>query len=377
MKHSTLGNDRFQKKLEIQALRQVTLNVLVVDDEPSILELLQSALPELENCKVSTAASAEAALKIVQTAETPFDCLLVDIQMPGTSGIELLRQLRRTPEYLETPVIMLTAMTDQKYIEEAFLEGAFDYITKPFDFFELRSRMNAAHLLMMERIKAQTSSASLKNLREELDFNKQFSFDDPLSIEGLERCLRYVEFDNYVDQLSRGRRFDSWVTAVKLQNAEYHFDISDFGTFRRVMSDIGRCIEKTSMRAEGIFSYRGSGMFLIITHGYGRTNRLPTEEVLNRKLRMVLSSRSSSAHLKTVMSSPVSMRSFSKSGALTAMNQACEKANSRETALGKGSMIGSHMQPRTTPAPEKKATGRLFETVMRELYGENTYLDRS
>lgn len=354
----------------------MTLNVLVVDDEPCILELLQSALPELENCKVSVAESAELALKKIEAAETPFDCLLVDIQMPGTTGIELLKQLRRTPEYLETPVIMLTAMTDQEHIERAFLEGAFDYITKPFDFLELRSRMNAAHLLMMERLRAKTSSASLKNLREELDYNQKFNFEDPLSIEGLDRCLRYVEFDNYVDQFSRGRRFDSWVTAIKLRGAGYHFDINDFGAFRRVISDLGECIEKTSRKTDGVFSYRGSGTFLIVTHGRGFTNRLPTEEVLNLKLRTVLSSRNAPAHLKVVMSAPLSMRSFSKSGANAALKQACEKANKRESKPEKIAVSQSQMQSTTESVRKNKPSTRLFDTVLRELYSTNTYLDR-
>lgn len=376
MRHSTLDNDRFQRKLDLQALRQVTLNVLVVDDEPSILELLQSALPELENCNVSVADSAKAALEKVQAAEVPFDCLLLDIQMPGTTGIELLKQLRKTPEYMDTPVIMLTAMADHSHIEEAFLEGAFDYITKPFDFFELRSRMNAAHVLMMERIRAKTSSASIRNLREKLDFNQQFSFEDPLSIEGLERCLRYVEFDNYIDQLSRGRRFDTWVTAVKLQGAEYRFDMSDFGMFRRVISDIGKCIEKTSTKAKGVFSYRGSGIFLIVTHGRSLTSQLPTEEVLNRKLRMVLSSRLTSSHLKVVMSSPVSMRSFSKSGAISALNLACEKVNGRERAMTKSTIVQSHVHPKEAPVRQEHMSARLYDTVLRELYGDDTYLNR-
>ena len=376
MRHSTLGNDRFQNKLELRALRQVTLNVLAVDDEPGILELLQSALPELENCKVSVASSAAAALRLIETADTPFDCLLLDIQMPGTSGIELLRQIRNTPGNLETPVIMLTAMDDQKYIEEAFSEGAFDYITKPFDFFELRSRMNAAHLLMMERIRTQTSSASIKNLRKELDFNQQFSFEDPLSIDGLDRCLRFVEFDNYVEQLSRGRRFDSWVTAIKLRGAEYRFDLNDFGAFRRMISDVAYCLEKTSEQSEGVFSYRGGGVFLIVTHGRSRTNTLPSEEYLNQELKTVLGNRCVAGEIKTAISSPVSMRSFSKASALAALNQAIEKASSREKALGKGAVVQSHLYSKSVPVTGEKVSGRLFDTVLRELYGNNTYLSR-
>ncbi|WP_170763623.1 response regulator [Ruegeria lacuscaerulensis] len=376
MKHSNPGNDRFQSKLEMRALRRATLNVLAVDDDPSILNLLQSALPELENCYVSVADSASEALRQIEAAEAPFDCLLVDIQMPETSGIQLLRQIRSMPGNLETPVIMLTAMDDRKYIEEAFLEGAFDYITKPFDFFELRSRMNAAHLLMMERIRTQTSSASIKNLREELDFHQQFSFEDPLSIDGLDRCLRYIEFDNYVEQLSRSCRCDSWVTAVKLQNADYHYDLNGFGNFRRVISDVAECIERTSKKARAVFSYRGSGVFLVVTHGRDCTDMLPTEHRLNLKLRTVLGNHCGSVPLKALVSAPVSMRSITKAGAFAAFKKAIDGLSNREGATRMHAAPQSGLCSAPEPIQKEKGAGRLFDTVMRELYGESTYLDK-
>ncbi|MDA7963149.1 response regulator [Ruegeria sp.] len=376
MKHSTPGQDWFQSTLEIQALKQATMSVLVVDDEPGILDLLQTALPEFENCHVSVADSAATALKQIKDAETPFDCLLLDIQMPETNGLELLRHVRTIPGYAETPAIMLTAMNDRQHVEEAFLEGAFDYVTKPFDLFELRSRMNAAHLLMMERIRTQTSSASIRTLREELDFSQQFNFEDPLSIDGLERCLRYVEFDNYVQQLSRGRLFDSWVSAVKLQDADYRFDLNDFSGFRRVISDIGYCIENTSRDAGAVFSYRGGGIFLVVTHGRDHTDMLPSEEVLSRKLGMVLSARGASPHLRTVMSVPVSMRALSKTGAGAALNAAVEHVNHRELELRKGTTPQVYTGSDFEAEQRRKASPRLFETVMRELYGDKTYFAR-
>ncbi len=376
MKQVNLSSDRFQSKLEMRALKQATLSVLAVDDEPGILEMLQSALPELENCQVTTATTADDALELIRSAKTPFDCLLLDIQMPEKNGIELLREIRREPGNQDTPVIMLTAMDDRKHIEDAFLEGAFDYITKPFDFFELRSRMNAAHLLMMERIKTQTSTASIRNLREELDHSQQFRFDDPLTLDGLQRCLRCVEFSNYLEQMTRARRSDTWVTAVKLQDAQYRFDLGDYGGFRRAISDIGECIEGVTRDSESIFSYRGSGVFLIVTHGRECTDQIPSEEVLNQKLAMILSNRCASVHLKTVMSTAVSMRSISKAGVSAALNKALDQVSEREDAFRKGTIVPLRPVSKDVSDTKKKGTGRLFETVMQELYGNNSYLAR-
>ncbi len=376
MRHSTFESDRFQRNLELRAHRKTALTVLAVDDDPDILKLLQSALPELENCKVVVASSADEALRQIEAAESPFDCLLVDIQMPGTTGIDLLSQIRNLPDNRETPVIMLTALDDRQNIEKAFLEGAFDYITKPFDFFELRSRMNAAHLLMRERKKTQSSSASIESLRSELDFNQKFSFEDPLSIDEQEQCVGYVEFDNYVEQLSRGRRFDSWVTAIKFRDAGYHFDLKEFGDFRRAVSDIGFCIQKTTQAAGGIYSYRGSGVFLVITHGRERTQNIPTEAFLNQELRTVLSNRCASVHLKVVKSTPVSLRSITKVGAFASLEMAVKMVNLRETNLRKGLVATCPSISKHTPHRKEMVNNRLFDTVLREMYGDDTYLNR-
>ena len=376
MKHSIPATEQFQQKLERRALKQATFNVLAVDDEPGVLELLETGLSAFKNCHVTEAGSASEALWKIKTSKAPFDCILLDIQMPGTNGIQLLRKIRSLPDNSETPVIMLTAMSDRQHVEDAFAEGAFDYITKPFDFFELRSRMNAAHLLMQERIRAKRTMASVKTLKEKLDYNRQFSFEDPLSIGGPKRCLGYVEFDDYVEDLSRSRLFDSSVTAVKLQDAEYRYDMGDFGSFRRAITDIGFCIGKSLKDADAIFAYRGAGIFLIVTHGRDSTDMLPTEEILSRKLGMVLSTRGASAHLRTVMSSPVPMRSLSKAGALAALKTAAEYVNNREQALRKGAVPRVHTGSDYEAEQKERASPRLFEKALHDLYGQETYLSR-
>ncbi|MEM7321242.1 MAG: response regulator, partial [Pseudomonadota bacterium] len=88
------GKDQFEKKLERRALKSQALRVLVVDDEPSILELLKTALATFDNYEVSIANSAANALKQITSGDQPFDCLLLDIQMPEMTGIELLREIR-------------------------------------------------------------------------------------------------------------------------------------------------------------------------------------------------------------------------------------------------------------------------------------------
>jgi CheY-like chemotaxis protein len=99
------------------------MRVLVVDDEPGILELLKTALGALGAYEVSIASSGMDALRIIDTAERPFDCLLLDIQMPKMNGITLCREVRQIPLYQDTPIIMLTAMSEKKYVDQAFTSG--------------------------------------------------------------------------------------------------------------------------------------------------------------------------------------------------------------------------------------------------------------
>ncbi|KUJ85313.1 hypothetical protein AVO45_16290 [Ruegeria marisrubri] len=376
MKHSNPGREKFQRKLEHRAQKQKMLKVLAVDDEQSILELLQTALAAFGNCDVSVADSASSALEIVKASDTPFDCLLLDIQMPGTSGIELLKKIRSLPDYSETPAIMLTAMSDRKYVEEAFLEGASDYITKPFDFLDLRNRMSAAHLLKQERIEARRNLNSAKCLREELDHNQKFSFEDPLSIHGPNRILQYVEFDNYIDQLSRGRLFDSSVTAVKLLDAENYYHLSSFGDFRRAVSDLGRAIEIATKDAAPVFSYRGSGAFLIVTHGRSRTGALPSKERLNQVFKAILGRRGASGQLHALMGKRVSMRSISRAGAFAAMAKALENVNRQELELIDGVNSLSVLNEELEPVQQETVRKRVYERVMLELVGEESCLTR-
>lgn len=101
--------------------------LLVIDDEATIRELLKDFLEE-KGFSVETAAGGEAGLKILYE-EKPALCLL-DLMMPGISGLDVLRELAR--ENVEIPVIVITAFASVQTAVEAMKLGAYDYITKPF-----------------------------------------------------------------------------------------------------------------------------------------------------------------------------------------------------------------------------------------------------
>ena len=102
--------------------------VLVVDDEPSIIELLEIVLPK-EGYIVLSSQNGEKALEIVRSQ--PVDCVIQDLKMPGMDGITLLGNIKN--EFPQTPVIIMTAFSSWDTAVEAMRLGAYDYIKKPFD----------------------------------------------------------------------------------------------------------------------------------------------------------------------------------------------------------------------------------------------------
>lgn len=120
---------------------RVVVHILVVDDERTIVELLTIALEGLGHHKVTSASRGTEALAIINKQPNPFDLLLLDVQMPEMTGIELCRRVRETPGYRATPIVIISAMAERDYVQRAHDAGANDYIFKPFDVLELEERL--------------------------------------------------------------------------------------------------------------------------------------------------------------------------------------------------------------------------------------------
>ncbi len=112
--------------------------ILVVEDEPDLLMGLKDNL-EIEGYQVTTAKDGQAALDLA--ASTCPDLILLDIMLPKLNGFEVLRQLRQ--KGLDTPVVMLTAKSQEVDRVLGLELGADDYITKPFSIRELLARVKA------------------------------------------------------------------------------------------------------------------------------------------------------------------------------------------------------------------------------------------
>ncbi|MFA6286326.1 MAG: response regulator [Opitutaceae bacterium] len=112
--------------------------ILVVDDIAANRETLRELL-DPENCRLVEAADGKTALRMA--AESPPDLVLLDVMMPGMDGFEVCRKLRADTRLAEVPVIMVTALDDQASRLAGLEAGADDFVTKPFNRFELRARV--------------------------------------------------------------------------------------------------------------------------------------------------------------------------------------------------------------------------------------------
>jgi len=114
--------------------------VLIVEDEPGIVEMLRYNL-EAVDIEVGVAVDGDEAL--MSAVERQPDLVLLDWMLPGTSGLEVCRQLRRRRETRSLPVIMLTARGEEADRVRGLHSGADDYIVKPFSTSELVARVRA------------------------------------------------------------------------------------------------------------------------------------------------------------------------------------------------------------------------------------------
>lgn len=112
--------------------------ILVVDNEVELLDLVAQQLRK-NNYNVITATNGADALKLA--FQTQPDLAVLDIMMPGLDGLTMCRRLR---ELTEIPIIMLTALSEERMVVKALEEGADDYITKPFGGEEFLARIRAS-----------------------------------------------------------------------------------------------------------------------------------------------------------------------------------------------------------------------------------------
>lgn len=175
--------------------------ILIVEDEPLIRENLADYLRQ-QKYRCETAGSGQEALEKFQKKK--FDLVITDIRMPGFSGVELLQKISHS--YPDTAVIMITAVADLQTAVQSMRQGAYDYITKPFNLEKvMESVRHALHTCAVrkedqqitQRLKAivQTKSSALDLALKDLELHRS------MTLEALVRALDAREHETQCHSL--------------------------------------------------------------------------------------------------------------------------------------------------------------------------------
>jgi two-component system, OmpR family, phosphate regulon response regulator PhoB len=118
----------------------VMLTILIADDEAHIIELVRVTL---EDDRVRMVEAPDGATALLLAAELEPELVLLDVNLPDMSGLEVCRRLRREPKLTGVPIVMLTAAAQQDDITRGLRAGASQYLTKPFSPVRLLSIVEA------------------------------------------------------------------------------------------------------------------------------------------------------------------------------------------------------------------------------------------
>jgi len=162
--------------------------LLLVEDDPSIGTGLHSYFSR-KGYQTTLADNGEEALKYIR--QNTYDLILLDIMMPKLSGLEVLQILNE--EGRTTPVLVLSALVEQKYILKGFGLGVDDYVTKPFSFAELEARAKAILTRTLPRDRSPMDIGKIGDLMVNFTTHEASRGQSPVSFTALEYdILRYL-----------------------------------------------------------------------------------------------------------------------------------------------------------------------------------------
>lgn len=239
------------------------MRILVVDDDRGIRELASISLEVLGFESVATARDGQDALDQVQSASTPFECFLVDIQMPYVDGFELCAAIRSMPEYRAAPIIMLTAMSDRKYIDRALAAGATDYVTKPFDIMDLKARLNAAALVCEKAREGTALSERVHALADDLMHTTMVDIGDTFDIDDVPGYLNYDTFKDLVKSFGESGAQGAEFTAFQIADIHSIYCRCGSTAYFNFICDVSDAVSDVVATRGYIFSYLGNGVFLV------------------------------------------------------------------------------------------------------------------
>ncbi|SIT06184.1 Response regulator receiver domain-containing protein [Roseivivax lentus] len=316
------------------------MRILAVDDDPIILDLLETSLGQAGYTDLVTARSAEHALSVLETVEQPFDCLLFDIVMPGMDGVALCETVRRMPTYATTPILMISRLDEKKHFDRAFAAGANDYVTKPLDATELGVRLRLADQISSQQrqIAAQTGTTTARKVL----VSEAFMLDD------VPGAIDNMALDAYLERIPNGFAGMQFF-AVKIANIVDLHRKATPDEFRLIVNSVADAVTDVLAGSSFFITHSGNGILSFVVHGH-------TDMTVDEVARMVLTEAggldfvlaSGNTVIPEIIIGTGTTRTLTRAGRIQALREAvmdAEEVAATITRLGVQSM--AHSAPRS------------------------------
>lgn len=269
--------------------------ILIVDDSADSRMLIKTILQKRGYNEVAAVESADDAFAYLGLdncdcmAASRTDLILMDVVMPGLSGIEACRHIKRHEDYKDVPVIMVTANTDMENLEMAFSAGAIDYITKPLKKVELLARVGSVIRLKQEVDQRKARENELLQVMQELaEANEQLKRLSTL--DGLTGIANRRQFDDALQ--------NEWLRCKRegISLGLVMFDIDYFKNFNDAYGHQAGddCLKEVAKAALGVIrrpgdlaARYGGEEFALILPGAGSDGTLKMAEMLREAVEML------------------------------------------------------------------------------------------
>lgn len=220
------------------------MNILVVDDDVIMCAVIDELLRSLGLRNITIRHSGPEALDAIESGSMPFDCFIVDLLMPDMHGVDLCGAIRAVGRYAQSPIIVLTALTDLSSIEQAFTAGALDFQTKPINRKRFRQKMLEVSHLLTGRLTL--GPAIAPEMRKRLP----------------SQVIDRMAFENYVKRLGLLGELHRCVFAIKVVALEDDRPLSEHAIIEERLAEVSHSLSCGLSAQDVLMAYAGGGMFL-------------------------------------------------------------------------------------------------------------------
>lgn len=254
------------------------MKILAVDDDAFILEIIPKIASKVGYPDVITANCGAKALELIEKSAEAFDCILLDINMLGMDGIDLCARIRSMNAYKDTTIIMLTAMTDMDHLERAFLAGASDYTTKPFDVIEFGDRLQIAHARTMTRRSGGGEAFDRRKQNNEIAASWQGAKLG--SVAGVTALIDYASLQNYLNRLTDSAVVGTYAMSIVADWPNTTDEPHQIDALPRIIA----AIDDVFKFSRYVMACAGPGLFVVVSNSASLPNAHSIEAAIQAQL---------------------------------------------------------------------------------------------